>query len=106
MLIDSSAIVIAIATLIPGAILAMVGWLVLRVVKGIDEGVAALGKKVDSSVGALSAKVDDGMRAIGAKVDSLGAQDTQILIQLEGLRTRVNTLELLVHRQTEPRAAP
>ncbi len=56
-------------------VISVIGWLLLRAIKGVDQSIAAL----------------------GTKVDGLAAQDSLILIQLEGLRARVNTLEFLVH---------
>lgn len=53
------------------------GWLLVRSVKAVDKSLADLTKKVDKQA----------------------QQDTQILIQLAELRTRVTHLEFLVRRE-------
>lgn len=64
-------------------VIAIVGWLLSRSINGIDAG----------------------MKGLAGKVDALAGQDTAILIELASLRTRVTSLEYLVHRDG-PHAPP
>lgn len=72
---DSSVIV----GLSPAAVLAFIGWLLNRSVKGVDASITKL----------------------SAKVDQLGSVDTEIKIELANLRARVTHLEFVVNRKTE-----
>lgn len=70
---DSSLVLGLLGSVVPSA----VGWLLIRAVKGMDATLASL----------------------SGKVDALTNQDTQILIELAELRTRVTHLELLVRER-------
>ncbi len=65
--VDAVAILAAIAAAVGTTVLSIVGFLLVRAVN-----------KVDSSVSGLS-----------SKVDALAAQDTNILVQLEGMKVQV-----------------
>jgi hypothetical protein len=59
------------------AIPSLIGWLLIRAVKGVDKA----------------------LEGLSAKVDSLAKQDTLIMVELAELRTRVTHLELSFFRQ-------
>ncbi len=59
---------------LPSAMLAFMGWLLMRAVRGVDDSLANLNKKVDQ----------------------LAAKDTETLLALEMLRSRITRLEFQV----------
>lgn len=79
-MIDSMQVVIALCTVL----LSVVGFILIRAVKAVDQSLSSL----------------------TSKVDGLAKQDTHILVELASLRARVTHLEFVVHKIPLPEVAP